>query len=488
MSKESDSEPARKRTGDDKEVDWIDSDEDKEKKDDTDNDKSINLKITDDDETDDEFIEGVEQVYDDEDEEMTSPEVEESRNSDEENTDAAKTDAGKTKEVKDDAKKVELPLTSSSLSVSLAPIPTPPIITDASTITTDVLESDALSVIQLRVKNFEKNVSELKKIDHSAKAIATLKSQVLMVIEQYLVFKIGDALQKICKIKREQAEKQKMQKSTIKSTNKAALKEYDLKNSLYQTMHENKSFNRNLTNHVLYHALVKALIENENAMDKGVVDTVKNHKRQHDDDDDDPSAGPNQGSKTGKFASAKEPVEEPISKVVMDDVVYTTGEDVVHDDDQPQDTLEPKRTRLQTKIVLVLIRLISFPGYGVLCLTFGSDDEEYATTVRDFKKFFRRRGRFVRQPQNNKNCSKEAELTRTVNVIENVLDSAIQIILLENVQTHQKTRTKERSSKVLGVIAVKKIIRRSKIRRVSQLKHQMRNVSNPLTLVMKTHQ
>nr|GEY47074.1 zf-CCHC domain-containing protein/UBN2 domain-containing protein [Tanacetum cinerariifolium] len=35
-------------------------------------------------------------------------------------------------------------------------------------------------------------------------------------------------------------------------------------------------------------------------------------------------------------------------------------------------------------------------------LTFGSEDEEYAMTVRDFKKFFKRRGRFVRQPRNDK--------------------------------------------------------------------------------------
>ncbi|GJY84744.1 zf-CCHC domain-containing protein [Tanacetum coccineum] len=30
------------------------------------------------------------------------------------------------------------------------------------------------------------------------------------------------------------------------------------------------------------------------------------------------------------------------------------------------------------------------------------EDEEYAMAVRDFKKFFKRRGRFVRQPQNDK--------------------------------------------------------------------------------------
>ncbi|GJS29923.1 zf-CCHC domain-containing protein [Tanacetum coccineum] len=35
-------------------------------------------------------------------------------------------------------------------------------------------------------------------------------------------------------------------------------------------------------------------------------------------------------------------------------------------------------------------------------LTFGSEDEEYAMAVRDFKKFFKRNGTFVRQPRNDK--------------------------------------------------------------------------------------
>ncbi|GJT34667.1 zf-CCHC domain-containing protein [Tanacetum coccineum] len=36
------------------------------------------------------------------------------------------------------------------------------------------------------------------------------------------------------------------------------------------------------------------------------------------------------------------------------------------------------------------------------CSTSGSEDEEYAMAVKDFKKFFKRRGRFVRQPRNDK--------------------------------------------------------------------------------------
>ncbi|GJW68824.1 zf-CCHC domain-containing protein [Tanacetum coccineum] len=36
------------------------------------------------------------------------------------------------------------------------------------------------------------------------------------------------------------------------------------------------------------------------------------------------------------------------------------------------------------------------------CSTSESEDEEYAMAVRDFKKFFKRRGRFVRQPRKDK--------------------------------------------------------------------------------------
>ncbi|GJR35650.1 retrovirus-related pol polyprotein from transposon TNT 1-94 [Tanacetum coccineum] len=88
-----------------------------------------------------------------------------------------------------------------------------------------------------------------------------------------------------------------------------------------------------------------------------------------------------------------------------------------------------------------------------------SEDEEYAMAVRDFKKFFKRRGRFVRQPQNNKRRSKEAVMIRTVKMIENALDAATRIILLKNVQNHRKIRTKELLSEALGAIVVKKMMR-----------------------------
>nr|GEV07860.1 hypothetical protein [Tanacetum cinerariifolium] len=51
-------------------------------------------------------------------------------------------------------------------------------------------------------------------------------------------------------------------------------------------------------------------------------------------------------------------------------------------------------------------------------LTFKSEDVEYTMTVRDFNKFFKRRGRFVRQLRDEKNHSKEVETTRTERVKE----------------------------------------------------------------------
>ncbi|GJS72805.1 hypothetical protein Tco_0705646 [Tanacetum coccineum] len=50
---------------------------------------------------------------------------------------------------------------------------------------------------------------------------------------------------------------------------------------------------------------------------------------------------PSKGSKTNKSALVKEPVKEPIAVVVMD----YAGDDVVHDDDQPQDASKSKTAK-----------------------------------------------------------------------------------------------------------------------------------------------
>ncbi|GKF02581.1 hypothetical protein Tco_0029504, partial [Tanacetum coccineum] len=65
-----------------------------------------------------------------------------------------------------------------------------------------------------------------------------------------------------------------------------------------------------------------------------------------------------------------------------------------------------------------------------------SEDEEYAMAVKEFKKFFKRRGRFANHEAIEKH-SKE-------------VDVVTQIISLENVQSRQRTPIKEHSLEEYG--------------------------------------
>nr|GEU84309.1 copia protein [Tanacetum cinerariifolium] len=84
------------------------------------------------------------------------------------------------------------------------------------------------------------------------------------------------------------------------------------------------------------------------------------------------------------------------------------------------------------------------------CLTSESEDEEYAMAVRDFKKLVKRRGRSVRQPWNDKKTFQRSR------------------------DDNDKRKAKELSLEVLGVIVVRKMIKRLETKRVSCLKHLAR--------------
>nr|GFA98073.1 hypothetical protein [Tanacetum cinerariifolium] len=272
------------KCGDEQDGEFSDDDNDDVEKDDKDGDadREGDDHVSD---TQDDIYKYEIRVRKDEDVEMKDAEVDDSNKGEKEITDAAKVDVEKTSEAKDYVKKIELPPSSSTLSVcsgfsdqflklsfdsslvstvkdyadinvsslldipikqetsqtslhlyksdtyhlkhatNTNTIPTPPITTDAPTIITDVHDSDALSAVELRVAKLEKDVSELKTVDHSSEALAETP--------------------------------------------------------------------------------------------KGKTLTKR--------------------SKIGKSASAKEPVEEPIAEVVMDDVA--------HEVNQPQDTSEPKTRR-----------------------------------------------------------------------------------------------------------------------------------------------
>ncbi|GJS45369.1 hypothetical protein Tco_0595490 [Tanacetum coccineum] len=158
--------------------------------------------------------------------------------------------------------------------------------------------------VQLRVAKLEKNVSELKKIDHSAKALAALKSQVPMI----------NLIQEILSVS--QLPSQDKNPGNINNTLATRYLRKIEKDGL-AGQNQGKKTKRRRTK--------------ELESSKKPSTTKENPK----------GKAPSKGYKTGKYASAKEPVEEPIAEVVMDDA----GEDVVHDNDQPQHTSEPKTTK-----------------------------------------------------------------------------------------------------------------------------------------------
>ncbi|GKF81655.1 hypothetical protein Tco_0240257 [Tanacetum coccineum] len=127
-------------------------------------------------------------------------------------------------------------------------------------------------------------MSEVKKTDHFAAALASIKSQVPTVVDKYLGTKLDNALLKI--LERHTADL--IEKYSVlpgpESTYKVALEEFDLKIALFKHMNKNKTANRNPANYHLYHALMESFIADEDAMDKEVAVKVKDHKRKHDSD------------------------------------------------------------------------------------------------------------------------------------------------------------------------------------------------------------
>ncbi|GJS26593.1 hypothetical protein Tco_0487213, partial [Tanacetum coccineum] len=78
-------------------------------------------------------------------------------------------------------------------------------------------------------------------------------------------------------------------------------------------------------------------------------------------------------------------------------------------------------------------------------LTSDSEDEEYAMAMKEFKKFFKRRGRFVRQPRDERKSFQRSRDDKNGKSERKCFRCGIQIISSESVQSHQETIIKELS-------------------------------------------
>ncbi|GJV31267.1 retrovirus-related pol polyprotein from transposon TNT 1-94, partial [Tanacetum coccineum] len=210
----------------------------------------------------------------------------------------------------------------------------PPINTEATTITTSLPEITPFIALQLRVAILEQEMSEIKKT-HSADVLASIKSQVPTVVDKYLGTKLDDALlglyknqesekspKEIIRIKREQGEEKQESTYSIRSTDKVALEEFDLKSALFKHMNKNKTANRNPANYHLYHALMEALIADEDAMDKEVAVKGRSAKRRR---PNSAASGSAQPPPKDDDQSSKKPRESDASASKQHPALTSTG-------------------------------------------------------------------------------------------------------------------------------------------------------------------
>ncbi|GJX10087.1 hypothetical protein Tco_0199946 [Tanacetum coccineum] len=192
----------------------------------------------------------------------------------------------------------------------LTPIPTPTT-TEATTSTTAVPDFETLSAFQQRITDLEKDVKELKTIDHSAALLSTIKSKVSNAIKEYLGTSLNDALYKV--LKKHDVDIIK-EHSVLTEIIKRLRQQYVPKKSTEDIIkikmkhaRKQQSFNRSPKQRALYNALMESILEDEDAMDEGVTDKLKKMKQDDADKDKGPSAGSDRGLKRQKTRKDTEP-------------------------------------------------------------------------------------------------------------------------------------------------------------------------------------
>ncbi|GJW87350.1 hypothetical protein Tco_0162690 [Tanacetum coccineum] len=210
-------------------------------------------------------------------------------------------------------------------------IPTPPITIETPPIT---IILDPLPAISQRVYVLEKDVQDLKTVNHTIALIALLRSKIPSAVNAYIGSKLGYALQKVLQKHTEELKHQYSQRvdytemikksvtvnkalektpttlaqssSQAQSSPKAAesLSKYKLKTILFEKMDKSRSYLTHDKHEALFDALFNSL-----SLDDAI---------------------------------AQKPVEEPVFEMALDDIEQTI-DDVVNDADQtPYDTTQTK--------------------------------------------------------------------------------------------------------------------------------------------------
>nr|GEW82590.1 putative reverse transcriptase domain-containing protein [Tanacetum cinerariifolium] len=161
--------------------------------------------------------------------------------------------------------------------------------------------------------NYE--VKERKHVEHSVTILASVRSQVPSVVDEYLGSALGDTLQKvlqkhtkkfiqhfpqksaskIIKVKQEQVSKEKIPTYSSTPYDQQANEKHKHKDILFKMMMASKSYERHPAHKALYDTLLESIFVEENNIDRIAKDPASQRKRRHDDKDKDLSVGSDQG-------------------------------------------------------------------------------------------------------------------------------------------------------------------------------------------------
>ncbi|GJR30897.1 zf-CCHC domain-containing protein [Tanacetum coccineum] len=121
-------------------------------------------------------------------------------------------------------------------------------------------------------------------------------------------------------------------------------------------------------------------------------------------------------------------------------------------------------------------------------LTSRNEDEEYVMAVRDFKKFFKRRGRFVRQPRNDKKTFQRSRDDKNGKSDRKCFRCGDPNNLIGECPKPSKDKNQRAFVGGSWSDSGEEDDEKATTKHVSWLKHLARYILNPLTLVMKIHQ
>ncbi|GJX79699.1 hypothetical protein Tco_0327848 [Tanacetum coccineum] len=361
-------------------IPWVDTDDDEEDddvKDDNDDDRIIDIKEKNDDEhtesdDEDQAMKDAEKHDEDKAEEEKGTEQEPLRD------EQAKDDQVEVLTSKTHKEKPKLFVSTSSHSVSsnydsspecslLVPptptTPTPPLIpttttttTEAPTFTSAVPNSRSLSAVQLKVLKLEKEIKELKSVDHSTTLLASLKAEIPSIHTEELKKEFSE--------KRDYKDviKESMQANVINEVKNHLPKFLPKVVTDFATSIIQSTVKETLENTPLFLAQTSSQAQSpykaaeslsEFELKKILIDKIKQNiiksygaptlmKRDWEDDDEneDPSAGPNQGKNTkkrrtkeseplNKSSTSKDSskVEEPVFEKDLNDVEQTIDDE-----------------------------------------------------------------------------------------------------------------------------------------------------------------